>query len=403
MRQTGESDSKGESNGERESGNENKAEREIEDLGARLDVAIVSRANRTSRADRISLDQAQRSMSRRSAILRILTIALWLATAIILLAMLLRMLPNGLDGKRYVPIIVALMPWLGFLSAAITVVAFAVRRIGGRALLAVIGVVCVVVQIGWHWGYIEPRRTISGNARQAVAQAAADGLPDTSDKYARIMTFNTKQGTADAGRIVEIVKNEHVEILALQEATWNLLDRLNKAGIADYLPYSVAAQQTWHDNGGVNVLYSAAPMENVKQNLIPVESSSVPAATIDFAGTKVRFGSVHPFSPRPRNQGLWNRSLDSLAQLQRYDNLYVLMGDFNSTWDHASFRYLLGGRFLDSGEQAGEGLHMTYPAMLPVAEIDHIVHDKGVVVGDLETKYIPGSDHRALLATLEVR
>jgi endonuclease/exonuclease/phosphatase (EEP) superfamily protein YafD len=35
-------------------------------------------------------------------------------------------------------------------------------------------------------------------------------------------------------------------------------------------------------------------------------------------------------------------------------------------------------------------------------QIDHIVHDKGVNVGDLETKYIAGSDHRALLATLEV-
>ena len=52
--------------------------------------------------------------------------------------------------------------------------------------------------------------------------------------------------------------------------------------------------------------------------------------------------------------------------------------------------------------QAGEGLHMTYPAMMPIAEIDHIVHDKGVTVGNLKTAYIPGSDHRALLATLEV-
>ena len=30
--------------------------------------------------------------------------------------------------------------------------------------------------------------------------------------------------------------------------------------------------------------------------------------------------SVHPFSPRPSNQGLWNKSLDSIAQLQHYDN-----------------------------------------------------------------------------------
>ena len=47
-------------------------------------------------------------------------------------------------------------------------------------------------------------------------------------------------------------------------------------------------------------------------------------------------------------------------------------------------------------------MYMTYPAMMPIAEIDHIVHDKGVNVGDMETKYIAGSDHRALLATLEV-
>lgn len=81
MWQTG----KGESNNERGNGNENEAEREIENLGARLDAASTAR-NR-----------------------------------------------NSLDGKRYVPIIVALMPWLGFLSAVIAVVALVIRQIGGRA------------------------------------------------------------------------------------------------------------------------------------------------------------------------------------------------------------------------------------------------------------------------------
>ena len=322
MRQTGES--------ERESGGNNDAERErtseseIEDLGARLDKACASRP----------LDRAQHGMTRRTAATHLLTAVLWLATAVILLAMLLRMCPttstaNGTCRYRRADAVV------GMLSLIIAITAIAVRAIGGRVLLATVSVVCVVVQIGWHWGYIRPQQTISDAASTAVTQVSSDGLPNTSDRYARIMTFNTKEGHADANRIVEIVKNEHVEVLALQEVSWDLLNRLNGAGIANYLPYSVAAQQTWHDNGGVNVLYSAAPMENAKQNLIPVESSSVSAATIDFGGSKVRFGSVHPFSPRPRNQGLWNRSLDSLAQLQHYDNLYVLMGDFNSTWDHA--------------------------------------------------------------------
>ena len=365
---------------------------DIEDLGPRLDAACASRP----------LDRAQRGMNRRGTAMHALTALLWLATAIILLAMLLRMLPNSLDGKRYIPLIVALMPWLGLLSLAVAIVCLAIRAIGGRALLAIISVACVVIQIGWHWGFLRPRQAVSATARTAVSRTVSGGLPDTSDRYARIMTFNTKQGAADASQIVNAVKQEHVEILALQEVSADLINRLAAAGIASYLPYSVAAQQTWHDNGGVNVLYSAAPMEDAKTNLIPVESSSIPAATISFAGRKVRFGSAHPFSPRPSNQGLWNKSLDSIAQLRMYSNLYVLMGDFNSTWDHASFRYLLGNRFLDAGEQAGEGVHMTYPAACPIAEIDHIVHDKGVNVGDLETKHIAGSDHRALLATLEV-
>lgn len=104
MRQTCES--------ERENGGNNDAERErtseseIEDLGARLDKACASRP----------LDRAQHGMTRRTAATHLLTAVLWLATAVILLAIAARMLPNNLDGKRYVPLIVALMPWLGILS-----------------------------------------------------------------------------------------------------------------------------------------------------------------------------------------------------------------------------------------------------------------------------------------------
>ena len=74
-------------------------------------------------------------------------------------------------------------------------------------------------------------RNFSGTtaASTAVTQVSSDGLPNTSDRYARIMTFNTKEGHADANRIVEIVKNEHVEVLALQEVSWDLLNRLNSA------------------------------------------------------------------------------------------------------------------------------------------------------------------------------
>ena len=55
---------------------------------------------------------------------------------------------------------------------------------------------------------------------------------------------------------------------------------------------------------------------------------------------------------------------------------------------------------------------MTYPSNITLfggrvevpslVEIDHIVHDRSVVVGDLKTVTIAGSDHKALLGTLDV-
>ena len=322
----------------------------------------------------------------------------------VIAVMVLRMMPNGLDGKRYIPLIVAFVPWMAVLSAAILLISLMSRR----RLLSIISVLCLVMQLVWHVGFLYPRVSLSSAARTAVTAATVS----VDDRYARLMTLNTRNGQADAAQIVQTVREQHVEVLALQELNSSMISRLNEAGIRELLPYSVVASTSSSDNGGVNGLWSAAPMSERTGDLIPIEASSIPAASIDFDGTVIRFGSVHPFSPRPSNQGLWDRGLGAISQLQDDDHTFVLMGDFNATWDHASFRYLLGGRFVDSGENAGEWFHMTYPSnkklfgVIPIpaaVEIDHIVHDRGVVVGDLDAVTIAGSDHKALLGTLEVR
>ncbi|WP_288439816.1 endonuclease/exonuclease/phosphatase family protein [uncultured Bifidobacterium sp.] len=328
----------------------------------------------------------------------------WVVTFGVIAVMVLRMMPNGLDGKRYIPLIVAFVPWMAVLSAAILLISLISRR----RVLAVISALCLLTQLVWHAGFLYPRVSLSSAARMAVTSATAS----VDDRYARLMTLNTRNGQADAAQIVQTVREQHVEVLALQELNSSMISRLNEAGIRELLPYSVVASTSSSDNGGVNGLWSAAPMSERTGDLIPIEASSIPAASIDFDGTVIRFGSVHPFSPRPSNQGLWDRGLGSISQLREDDHTFVLMGDFNATWDHASFRYLLGGRFVDAGENAGEWFHMTYPSnkklfgVIPIpaaVEIDHIVHDRGVVVGDLDAVTIAGSDHKALLGTLEVR
>ena len=327
-----------------------------------------------------------------------------IVTIAIAIVMALRMIPNRFDGGMFIPIAVALIPWMAIPSVMVLAVAMITRR---RALAAV-NIVCLLVQLLWHVGYLYPQETLSPQAREAVTSAQVD----TTDRYARIMSLNAKEGHADAAQIVRIVREEHVEVLALQEVSAWLIDRLNVEGIGRLLPYAIIAEPSEDDNGGVNGLWSAAPMSDATGDLIPIESSSVPAASIDFDGVMIRFGSVHPYSPRPSNKGLWDRGLGSISQLLGDKHTFVLMGDFNAMRDHASFRQLMGDRFVDSGENAGEWFHMTYPSnvhllsVIPLpafAEIDHIVHDRGVVVGDLETVNVEGSDHRALLGTLEAR
>ena len=91
---------------------------------------------------------------------------------------------------------------------------------------------------------------------------------------------------------------------------------------------------------------------------------------------------------------------------QKTGTAYVMMGDFNATYDHAAFRGILGSRFSDATRQAGHGLVFTWPAnhtgVPAFAGIDHILIDQGMVVGQVQSKHVAGSDHAALLATLQV-
>lgn len=330
--------------------------------------------------------------------------ALGPVSIVVLVAMSMRMVSDGFDGIPYVPIVVAAMPWLAVVSLVVGLTALVMRR---RALAA-ISALCLLVQLFWHWGFLVPTDRLPATASPAMVSSAAGRI---DDGIARIMTLNTHNGLADPEAIVALVREEHVEVLALQELKGGIVRELDDAGLGKVLPHSVVGHVSGDDNGGVNGLWSRAPMSEKTTGLISIEASSVPAGSIDLGGRDVWFGAVHPYSPRPSNRELWGRGLDEISRLGHDGRTYVLMGDFNSSWDHPSFRALLGDRFVDAGQRAGEGFHMTYPAdrtflglsLPPLVEIDHIVHDRDVIVGDLETRRVLGSDHMALLATVAVR
>ena len=327
-----------------------------------------------------------------------LSLVLWLIMFIVAGIMLLRTLPSEQANGSMVPELVSFVPLL-FVPI---IVCLLLALWWHRRLLAVCCVLAFGVMAWWHAGFFIPTARVSSNAI-----AAASSAPSTGDNVARIMTINTNHGMASAQEIVDICREQNVEILCLQEIGGSMLSDLEAAGINDVLPYHVVSDEaTEISNGGRNGIWSVAPMDNISTNLLPIKTSSMPAADITVGNQAIRVVSVHPNSPVRGAQDLWDDGLATISQLQDYDHSYVIMGDFNSTWNHARFRELLGTSFVDASQQSGEGFHMTFPSsgpVPPVVELDHILYTQGsgVVVSELSTVKISGTDHMALLGTLE--
>ncbi len=327
-----------------------------------------------------------------------LSFLLWLVMLACLGLMAIRCIPASHSDGRAVPELVSFTPIL----FAPVLVCLALAALWRRRVLLVVSAAALATTAAWHVGYFVPTSRVSPSA-VASAQASAS----TGDGAARIMTLNTYNGNASAAEIVSLVKRYNVEVLCLEELTDAEVRALGAAGLDVVLPHRVISDAASEiNNGGRNGIWTAAPMSNVSTNLLPINTSSMPAADIVVGGTTVRVVAVHPNSPVRGAQGEWSQGLSVIQSLSGYDHAYLLCGDFNSTWDHARFRELLGDTFVDAGEQSGQGFHMTYPSnkkVPPLIEIDHFVYSKssGIVASNLETVAVSGSDHRALIGILE--
>lgn len=308
-----------------------------------------------------------------------------------------RLLPEDMQALPYVPYVIALSPWFALAAVASLICAC----ISHRWFTAAVAVACIVLQGYWQLPFYRNGEPLGAQAITAVGQSN----PVTDDAFARVMTCNVYKGAADPQAIVDTVRDQHVEVLALQEATPQFVQRLEQAGIADYLPYAVSASS---GSGYGNGLWSAQPLRQPADAEFASSASNMPAGTIRFdnGALPVRFVSVHTTSPTPQSWDLWRKSLTEMQQLtKRTGTQYVLMGDFNATYDHAVFRNLLGTRFQDAARASGHGLVFSWPVDKPwlpaFSGIDHIVTERGVVAGQVSAVRIGGSDHRALLATLD--
>lgn len=299
-----------------------------------------------------------------------------LVVPVVPLAVLVVLRLVGFDGDWYVLVGLSLTPYAVLYGVLAGGLALACRRwwVGGVALVLAIVLAVLVV----------PRMSASDQR-------------DVHGKTLRVLSSNLLYGQADPKAVVDLVRAQRIDVLNLVEMTPRVVDGLTAAGLFQTLPYRVLHPAPGAFGSGI---VSRFPLTEV--NLTGDSAAKQPGAQADLGdGVVVEIVAVHPISPDV-DTPQWERETKDLSRAAGEHGLRILAGDFNATLDHAAFRTVLSRGYNDAGEQHGSGLTPTWPSSLPLVTIDHVVVDNRAAVRDYGVFDVPGSDHHAVFAEVQL-
>ena len=349
----------------------------------------------------------------------------WLLALCILLPVASLSVFRAIPAEWPTPVVqlLSFTPWLVIPAA----LALALALLGRRHLVTAAAALLLGAQLFWLWA------PDAGRADEGVAEAgqAGAGGADASRSGPgsavplTVMSINSRFGRADAAEIVRLVRDNGVELLAIQEYTQALEDRLAAEGLGSLLPNRVSSPT---ENGSGSATYSQHPIQAV--GLIPDTPFQIPTfrVTVPAAGgvgagsapATLEVTNVHTLPPVDVRVGQWRSDLESLGRLvtrngadgqgNQLTGNQLLLGDFNATYDHSEFRRLLDGgpggrKLVDVGTASGARFMPTWPMdgqALPGITIDHLVTSPRIPASGYAVHRVPGTDHAAVLATLEV-
>jgi endonuclease/exonuclease/phosphatase (EEP) superfamily protein YafD len=213
-----------------------------------------------------------------------------------------------------------------------------------------------------------------------------------------VLSANVYLGSADPSALVALVDRYHPDLLSVQELTPSFARRLRRAGIARRLPHSVLMAQPRGRGGGLYARHPLSPLPH--QTQFPARMPRASMVLPD--GRRLRLVAVHPFPPS-MDVDLWREALESLPAAGS-GAPWLLIGDFNATFDQTEFRDLVDRGYRDAGAATGKGLQPTWPSgqVFPwgLMTIDHVLADRRLGISEYGVDPLPGSDHRAIHAQL---
>lgn len=245
-------------------------------------------------------------------------------------------------------------------------------------------------------------------ARRPHGAAARPGQPPDAGPGVlslRVLTLNVLRGRADPASVVREIERHQVDVLVVQELTPDMVERLADAGVDTALPFRHLNPGPLSNGTGLWARWPLTPLPPV-----PGMVSAAPRARIEpVDGWPVTLTGVHPRPPMRHRSLRWRRELAAIrSALVATDGQQVVAGDFNATRDHRPFRDLLDAGFLDCADAARQRPWpgFTWPAgarIPPVLRLDHVLVSRdGATVSAARTIQVPGTDHRGVLAVIEL-
>ena len=265
--------------------------------------------------------------------------------------------------------------------------------------LALILAIPAVILVAWQLPTARPRPA----GPDAAARSRAAGIGTVR---LRVLSLNAKGGHANAQAVEAAVREHAVDVLAIQELTPGLVRRLDRTDLAGMLPYRQADPRPGSAGTG---LWTRWPLTALPW--IEGLRAATPRVRIEpMPGSQVTVTAVHPKAPMNGQEGRWQAELQLIrSELEGVGGAQVVAGDFNASRDHQPFRDLLAAGFLDCADAARSRPWpgYTWPVrrtIPPIMRLDHVLvtRDRAVAVSEARIVRIPGTDHRAVLAVVEL-
>ncbi|MFU0570866.1 endonuclease/exonuclease/phosphatase family protein [Gardnerella vaginalis] len=350
------------------------------------------------------------------------SLVVWIIVAILAIWQLLRWIPAGVDKYKPLPYIIGLLPfaYMPILVIALVSALLSMREAFFASIIVLL--ISFISNIPYVFSGIKRIFTVNREAKACADETSeaksnssksSTDSPSSSKSNAniRVMTLNCRYGHANAEQIIDIAKKYNVDTLLLQEVSETLVKKLFERDIDKLFTTHQIGEKSANDNGGFNAIFTKRSAQKSLGKSIKFNAANIPLITTKIDNITVNFASAHTKSPM-RGCAAWSEgilSLSNICEIEKDENskiLTVIAGDFNSIFDHPSFRKLLKSGLRDTAIELGMRLR-TWPAWLrwPNITLDHVLFKSNNCFAKPQfhkSIVIDGTDHLAYITYIRL-